>query len=547
MPTSHPASRRRSSRRSSAESPRRPPRPTAGEGGGLPHERMTNSEAIGRPSQPAPVPHRRPRPPPARRKSRSGSMSIDKRYPGVHALKDVSLAVRRGEVHAIVGENGAGKSTLVGVAAGTVVADSGRVEIDGETSDAPSPQWSRERGLAIVYQEPALLPDLTVAENMRLGMPRAPPTDRRPRSMHGRPRSWPPGATRPTSIHACTCATCGRTSASSSRSPGRWPSEPSILILDEPTEHLLPEGVEVLFTAIRQELAAWRRRRLHLASHPRGQAGRPHHLGACATVPRRARSRRPRSPRTTSSTSSSAGGSRPASPTSRIPPRSASPCYGSTDFSGPRFHSVSLACAAARSSGSPASTATASASSCAAWPAWHRSGGGFGGVRAQFASAAPPPPATRASATSPTTATAKGCFPGLNVRENLTIRALPRLHDRRHRAAGCRTAGDRSGRRGLRHQDALGRKCRRAPLRRKPAEGDAQPHHDVLTEGDPRRRADPGRRRRGAGRHLPAAAPGGLRRVVRPGGQLRRIRARGPMRQGGGVLARRDRRGALRR
>ena len=97
---------------------------------------------------------------------------IDKRYPGVHALEDVSLTVRRGEVHAIVGENGAGKSTLVGVAAGTIVADGGTVEIDGETSQAPSPRWSRERGLAIVYQEPALLPDLTVAENMRLGMPR---------------------------------------------------------------------------------------------------------------------------------------------------------------------------------------------------------------------------------------------------------------------------------------------------------------------------------------------------------------------------------------
>src|SRR4051794_22512501 len=51
----------------------------------------------------------------------------DKHYPGVHALKNVSLTVRRGEVHALVGENGAGKSTLVGVAAGTVTADSGEV------------------------------------------------------------------------------------------------------------------------------------------------------------------------------------------------------------------------------------------------------------------------------------------------------------------------------------------------------------------------------------------------------------------------------------
>jgi ribose transport system ATP-binding protein len=178
---------------------------------------------------------------------------IDKRYPGVHALKEISLEVRRGEVHAIVGENGAGKSTLVGVAAGTVVADGGSVEIDGESTAQPSPRWSRERGLAIVHQEPALLPDLTVAENMRLGMPE-----------RLRPRA--------SEQNAWTAAQLQPWRGAARIDPGAYvrdlrPDErfiveiaravaeqPAILILDEPTEHLLPEGVEMLFKAIRREI-----------------------------------------------------------------------------------------------------------------------------------------------------------------------------------------------------------------------------------------------------------------------------------------------------
>ena len=64
---------------------------------------------------------------------------VEKRYPGVRALKGVSFDVRAGEVHALVGENGAGKSTLMGVAAGTIVPDEGAVEIDGTPLDDASP------------------------------------------------------------------------------------------------------------------------------------------------------------------------------------------------------------------------------------------------------------------------------------------------------------------------------------------------------------------------------------------------------------------------
>ena len=89
---------------------------------------------------------------------------VTKTYPGVVALKNATFEVLPGEVHALVGENGAGKSTLMGVASGSTLLDSGSVEIAGKPLDPPSPQLAERLGLAIAYQRPALVPDLTVAE-----------------------------------------------------------------------------------------------------------------------------------------------------------------------------------------------------------------------------------------------------------------------------------------------------------------------------------------------------------------------------------------------
>lgn len=174
---------------------------------------------------------------------------VDKRYPGVHALKGVSLEVHAGRVHAIVGENGAGKSTLVGVAAGSVQADSGSVEINGLQSDTPSPEWAREAGLAIVYQEPALLPDLTVAENMALAMPRATRPAMRDqvawaRDILGR---WSAVARIDPTLPVRELRPDARFVVEISRA---LTENLPVLILDEPTEHLLPAAVEELFTLI---------------------------------------------------------------------------------------------------------------------------------------------------------------------------------------------------------------------------------------------------------------------------------------------------------
>src|SRR4051794_34825780 len=93
---------------------------------------------------------------------------ISKNYAGVRALKSVDFELRRGEVHALVGENGAGKSTLIKIITGAVVPDSGTLQIGGETVVENSPIVSRSLGIAAIYQQPSLFPDLTVAENIAL-------------------------------------------------------------------------------------------------------------------------------------------------------------------------------------------------------------------------------------------------------------------------------------------------------------------------------------------------------------------------------------------
>jgi ribose transport system ATP-binding protein len=89
----------------------------------------------------------------------------------VRALKGVDVLIYPGEVHAIVGENGAGKSTLIGVAAGVLRANSGAIYYDGKYVGAPDPRQMREDGVSVVYQHPALAPDLTVLENLQLAAP----------------------------------------------------------------------------------------------------------------------------------------------------------------------------------------------------------------------------------------------------------------------------------------------------------------------------------------------------------------------------------------
>jgi len=94
---------------------------------------------------------------------------ISKSFPGVKALSDVELRVRKGEVHALVGENGAGKSTLIKVMTGFHKMDSGEMRVDGEPVSFDNPQQSIGAGIACIYQELSIVPQLDVAKNIFLG------------------------------------------------------------------------------------------------------------------------------------------------------------------------------------------------------------------------------------------------------------------------------------------------------------------------------------------------------------------------------------------
>jgi rhamnose transport system ATP-binding protein len=96
--------------------------------------------------------------------------SISKSYSGVRALKCVSFDLLPGEVHAVVGENGAGKSTLIKIVTGAVAPDSGTLRVAGRVVEHHNPTQAHALGIAAVYQQPALFPDLTVAENIALAI-----------------------------------------------------------------------------------------------------------------------------------------------------------------------------------------------------------------------------------------------------------------------------------------------------------------------------------------------------------------------------------------
>ena len=94
---------------------------------------------------------------------------ISKTFPGVKALDEVNFSLKKGEVHALLGENGAGKSTLMKVLNGIHKRNEGEVLLKGEPVEFNSTKEAQNSGLAIIHQELELIPDLNVAENIYLG------------------------------------------------------------------------------------------------------------------------------------------------------------------------------------------------------------------------------------------------------------------------------------------------------------------------------------------------------------------------------------------
>jgi ribose transport system ATP-binding protein len=174
---------------------------------------------------------------------------VRKSFGAVRALKGVTLEVRAGEVHALLGENGAGKSTLMAVAAGSLQPDEGSVEIAGGRLDNASPSAAQALGLGVVYQHPALAEDLTVVENMLLSMPRklrpsyskAPAWARQALATIGAEKIDPGSR-----VSELTAAETQLVEIAKALATG-----PKVLILDEPTAALESEEVEHLFTQVR--------------------------------------------------------------------------------------------------------------------------------------------------------------------------------------------------------------------------------------------------------------------------------------------------------
>ncbi|HET7399080.1 MAG TPA: ATP-binding cassette domain-containing protein [Intrasporangium sp.] len=173
---------------------------------------------------------------------------ISKSYAAVHALTDVSLEVLPGEVHALLGENGAGKSTLMGIASGTTTPDKGSIAVLGQTVEELTPARATELGIAIVHQHPAVLADLTVAENIAVAVP-----DRYLDAPGGRQAAMRALLDRVGSSAHLEDRVGGLSIAQKHllELSKALAMRPRLLILDEPTAPLGQESVGLLFELVR--------------------------------------------------------------------------------------------------------------------------------------------------------------------------------------------------------------------------------------------------------------------------------------------------------
>jgi general nucleoside transport system ATP-binding protein len=176
-------------------------------------------------------------------------LHISKSYPGVRANEDISLALRRGEVHCLLGENGAGKSTLMGILAGMVQPDAGRIRVDGRDVRINSPRAALELGIGTVYQHSTLIGALTVIENLLLGDSRALRVDAARARRRLEEFSSMLGVQIDARAKARDLALGGQQQVEIIKALWRGSR---VLILDEPTSMLTPQAVRELQTVLRR-------------------------------------------------------------------------------------------------------------------------------------------------------------------------------------------------------------------------------------------------------------------------------------------------------
>ena len=175
---------------------------------------------------------------------------IYKEFPGVKALQNVDFTLCKGEIHALMGENGAGKSTLVKVITGVYEKDAGEIRIEGCEGPATirSPQDAQNLGIATVYQEITLCPNLTVAENMYIGRGNYKFVNRRAQEKKADQLLTKLNIPAKAGQQLGTCSLAVQQMVAIARAVDM---ECKVLILDEPTSSLDEKEVELLFTLMR--------------------------------------------------------------------------------------------------------------------------------------------------------------------------------------------------------------------------------------------------------------------------------------------------------
>ncbi len=178
--------------------------------------------------------------------------SIDKRFPGVHALDDVSMDVLPAEVHALVGENGAGKSTLMKILAGVYAPDGGEIIYKGESYLPHSPGAARDAGIITIYQELNLVPEMSVTENMYLGMELAHGPFLDWRAMHRQARELLAERLHLDVDPHTAVGKLGVGQQQMVEVAKALLHEADIIIMDEPTAALSPREIDDLFQIVRE-------------------------------------------------------------------------------------------------------------------------------------------------------------------------------------------------------------------------------------------------------------------------------------------------------
>ena len=172
---------------------------------------------------------------------------ITKRYPSVVANSGVSLAVRPGEIHAVLGENGAGKSTLMKIIYGAVKPDEGTVQVDERAVHIRNPQEARQLGIAMVFQHFSLFDTLSVAENVWLGLDKTQSLAEVTQRITAKAAEYGLEIDPLRPVHTLSVGEMQRVEIIRALL-----TNPRLLILDEPTSVLTPQAVEKLFVVLRK-------------------------------------------------------------------------------------------------------------------------------------------------------------------------------------------------------------------------------------------------------------------------------------------------------